>query len=76
MPSTSEVTEIANSSLPVEFQGYPRTDFEGWSRRFRQWCKETSTFYYARPHESFSQNEAYRLAAAAGCSRLLMEDMS
>jgi len=67
--------EITNADLPEAFRTY-----DGYSPekvlRFREWCRANRVFYYARPKENFFPSEARELAIAAGCDKLLLEDMS
>jgi hypothetical protein len=44
--------------------------------QFKQYCREHKILYYARPRESFSQTEAFKMAALAGCDKVLLEDLS
>jgi hypothetical protein len=73
------LTLISERDIPAEFQSanmYAAADFQARVQRFKDWCLSNLVFYYARPRESFSSEEARRLANEAGCTRLLMEDMS
>ncbi len=70
---------LQNEDLPYEYQ-YPQCytapDFEGRVKRFRVWLKENNIYYYGKPHDSFFKLEAYDLAKAAGCDKLILEDLS
>lgn len=44
-------------------------------RNFVAFLRKEQIFYYARGHDSFSVNEAYRLAEKAGFTKLLVEDL-
>jgi hypothetical protein len=73
------VTVLFDHDLPAKFQAsamYSAPDFDAATAEFKQWCESNGVFYYARPRESFFRSEAYRLAVAAGCTKLLLEDMS
>lgn len=75
----TEITVMLDHDLPTKFQAaqmYAAPDFDAASAEFRQWCESNSVFYYARPRESFFRSEAFDLAAAADCTKLLLEDMS
>ena len=43
---------------------------------FQKWCRDTNTFYYARPKEDFFVSEGMILAQQAGATYLFLEDMS
>lgn len=45
-------------------------------KRVAQWCLENDAYHYARDRESFSRAEAFRLAQEAGCSIVVLEDLS
>ncbi len=42
----------------------------------RAWCKDTGTFFYARPDCNFSMTEAYDLCQDTGLTRLLVTNLS
>lgn len=69
---------IRDTDLPPQFQ--TAAFYRDFSREliaaFKLWCQQHSVYYYAQPRDSFSVTEAFRLAGQAGCSKLLMEDMS
>ncbi len=76
---TFNIETINEDQIPVEFRPeniYASENFEQAAAKFREWLKANSVFYYARPREDFYMFEAYELAHAAGCSKLLLEDMS
>jgi hypothetical protein len=70
---------LKESDLPYEFQ-YPQCytapDFEGRTKRYQAWLSENKVYHYGRPKEDFFRYEAYELAEAAGCTSLIMEDLS
>lgn len=82
----AEIKVILDAELPEQFQasnmyrvfGTAAEDatVEAFKRAFKRYCTANHIFYYARPHESFFQSEAIELAAAAGCTAVLLEDMS
>jgi hypothetical protein len=76
MSTTDEVKEISWNELPAQF----RPENFDWSAEasiaFKQYNRDNSIYYYARPRESFFKSEAFELARAANCTKLLMEDMS
>jgi hypothetical protein len=41
-----------------------------------QWCVENNAYHYARGREEFSRYEATRLAEEAGCTVVLLHDLS
>jgi hypothetical protein len=41
-----------------------------------QWCVENNAYRYSRGREEFSRYEACRLAGEAGCTAVLLEDLS
>ena len=72
-----DITVINDSDLPEQFRyenAYPTSDEK--VAAFKAYCTANSIFYYARPRESFFKHEAFELARAAGCTKLLMEDLS
>jgi hypothetical protein len=73
------VEEIPEQEIPEQFRYpivYMATDIAAASAAFMLWCRENKVYYYARPRESFYRHEAEELAIAAGCTRLILEDMS
>ena len=70
---------LKEADLPYEFQ-YPQCytapDFEGRTKRYQEWLKANNVYHYSRPREDFFRFEAYELAEAAGCDKLIMEDLS
>ncbi len=77
----NEVRELTLAEIPSEFQDGPEMyadspEGKALRARFRQWMTEQGVYYYARPREEFFLSEGRRLAAEAGCSLLLAEDMS
>ena len=44
--------------------------------KFKAFCKEHGIFYYARPRESYREQEAYDLAFEAKARYLVREDLS
>lgn len=40
------------------------------------WAKQHNVYYYARDKESFSEDEAARLAKEQGCQFVIVEDLS
>jgi hypothetical protein len=75
---------ITDLDIPVQFRGDAMystranapQNFAAKVEEFKTWCAENKVFYYARPREAFNPWEAEELAREAGCTRLLMEDMS
>jgi hypothetical protein len=72
---------IGEASLPAEFRsdnmfGGTEAEFKARTVAFRAYCKANSIFYYGRPRESFSSWEAFQLCKAAGCAKLLLDDLS
>lgn len=76
---TAKIQVLTESDLPYEFQ-YPQCytapDFEGRAKRYQEWLKANNVYHYGRPHEQFYNFEAFELADAAGCTKLIMEDLS
>lgn len=73
------VQAISDRYLPEEFQVanmYRGGLTDEKVARFKQWCTDNRVYYYARPAEKFFESEAYELAWAAGCDKLIMENMS
>lgn len=75
------ITVIGENALPVEFRsenmyGGSDEEFAAKSAAFRKYCDDNSIHYYARSREDFSSWCAFDEAAKAGCTKLLMEDMS
>jgi hypothetical protein len=75
---------ITDLDIPVQFRqdamysalANEPQNFAAKVEAFRAWCAENKVFYYARPCEAFNPWEAEKLAREAGCTKLLMEDMS
>jgi hypothetical protein len=72
------ITVIGESALPAKFwaENFYRNASPELTAEFKAYNKANGIYYYARPREDFHSWEAYELAKAAGCSKLLMEDMS
>lgn len=75
------ITRIGEDALPAEFRSenmYGGTDeeFAAKSAAFRKYCSENSIYYYAASREDFSSWVAFDRAAKAGCTKLIMEDLS
>jgi hypothetical protein len=75
------ITVIGENALPAEFRsenmyGGNDEEFAAKSAAFRKYCDDNSIHYYARSREDFSSWCAFDEAAKAGCTKLLMEDMS
>ncbi len=77
-----EISVITDANIPEQFQ--PAALYRAMGsdagrtlvEQFKHWCEENKVFYYARPRDSFRRWEAEELARAAGCTKLLMEDLS
>lgn len=73
---------ITDRDIPEQFRGdamyeaFNSPNFAATVEAFKKWCAENKVFYYARPREAFNPWEAEELAREAGCTRLLMDDMS
>lgn len=86
--SIADITVIYDHDLPEQFQASSMYGCVPWEQRvgcvpweqrveeFKQWCVLNNVYYYGRPRESFFRSEAFELASAAGCTKLLLEDMS
>lgn len=65
---TSELeTEIYGKVPPYEKEG---------PALLRYWCKKHNAYYYGRPKDSFSKQEAIELATNAGCTKVLLDNLS
>lgn len=76
---TEEIRTITDHDLPVEFRAkemYGATNFGAKVKAFKRWCARNKVYYYARPREAFNPWEAEELAREAGCTRLILEDLS
>lgn len=75
MPQLAEI--MTWDKVPEQFQSYPtEQEFDTFVAEFRKWRNENKVFYYARPREDFSITEGRKLAAEAGCTHVLLEDLS
>ncbi len=75
------ITVLKDEDLPEKFRPesiyrLPNDEFKIRSQEFKNYLQENKIYYYARPRETFFKFEAFELADAAGCSKLLLEDMS
>lgn len=76
------ITSLCDADLPERFQAsamYGIRDEAERQRRicqFKKYCADNSIYYYARSREEFFQYQAFELAAEAGCTKVLLEDMS
>jgi len=43
---------------------------------FREWCIANSVYYYGRPAESYSLQEAIKLAIKSKLTKILLENLS
>lgn len=79
-PTAYETVKIlGDEDLPAEFRYpaiYQAPDFEKACADFRAYCEANHILYYARPRETFFMHEAFELAVEAGCTSLILEDMS
>lgn len=71
-----DVEEVQWSQVPLHFQGSEIFSSDELMNEFRQWRKDHKVYLYSRPREDFFPSEGLRLAAAAGFSKVLMEDLS
>jgi hypothetical protein len=71
-----DVQDVEYETVPAKFKTPEQYSDPTLQDEFSEWCRAEGIFYYARPREDFSTQEAYRLAAAEGLSRVLMEDLS
>jgi hypothetical protein len=70
---------IYDHNLPAHLQAsamYASPAFEQRVEEFKQYCRLEGIYYYSRPREKFFTSEALELAAAAGCTKVLLEDLS
>jgi hypothetical protein len=76
-----DITVINDDDLPAQFRyenAYSGTDAERDAKAdaFKAYCKANSIYYYARSKEHFFKWQAFELCQEAGCTKLLMEDLS
>lgn len=76
------IREIRETELPEQFQSdamYAITNDDERKEAiaaFKSYCKSNGIFYYARVREDFFPWEARDLAIAAGCTSMILEDLS
>lgn len=76
------IEPIYEHDLPREFQAANMYHEMGANKashivdRFKKWRDENKVYYYARPKHQFREEEGYLLAAQAGCTKVILEDMS
>lgn len=80
MIQIDDVRDIQKDEIPDDFLSEMMFDQspagDVLRQRFERWLVVEGVYYYARPRESFSLNEARKLAAEANCHILWTEDLS
>jgi hypothetical protein len=67
---------VISVSKVIDALGVQHLPYMEQGKPLKEWCAKNNALYYARPAESFSEEEAMREALALGKSTLVLENMS